>query len=149
MSEWMNEWTPMNKTNQMHTSLKIFKLYLFLHCCTCFGHSCAHHQEPLTLHLQPPVTVCRWVGCVFQLWSVTAASGWFYSLLSSLMRGTLNLTEWMNECLESEGFLHVELCRTEFSSRATRRKHCRPINHGTDVRIGIWFVFIGKLWHFC
>jgi hypothetical protein len=25
----------------------------------------------LILHIQPPVTVCRWVGCIFQLWSVT------------------------------------------------------------------------------
>jgi hypothetical protein len=31
----------------MHTSLKIIKIFIvFLFCSTCFGHSCAHHQEP-------------------------------------------------------------------------------------------------------
>jgi hypothetical protein len=34
------------KTNQMHNSLKIIKTLLyFLFRSTCFGHSCAHHQE--------------------------------------------------------------------------------------------------------
>jgi hypothetical protein len=44
------------------TCLKIFlKLfYSLLFCSTCFGHSCAHHQEPLFfLHSQPPVTVLK------------------------------------------------------------------------------------------
>jgi hypothetical protein len=51
----------------MHTSLKILKTLCIL---TCFRYSCTHHQGPPTLHLQLPVTVCCWVGCVFQLWSV-------------------------------------------------------------------------------
>jgi hypothetical protein len=28
----------------------------------------------LILHKQPPVTVFRWVGCIFQLWSVTTVA---------------------------------------------------------------------------
>jgi hypothetical protein len=32
-------------------SLKVFKIYLLVHCSTCFGHHCAHHQEPpITAH---------------------------------------------------------------------------------------------------
>jgi hypothetical protein len=31
----------------MHNSLKIIKTFIvFLFHSTCFGHSCAHHQEP-------------------------------------------------------------------------------------------------------
>src|SRR5215475_68037 len=57
----------MNKTNQMHNSLKILKTFIVLYCSTCFGHPFAHHQEPSNLHIQPPVTVCCWIGCIFQL----------------------------------------------------------------------------------
>jgi hypothetical protein len=35
----------------------------------------------LILHIQPPVTVCRWVGCVFQLWSVTTVAFMCHRLL--------------------------------------------------------------------
>jgi glycogen debranching enzyme len=56
----------------MHTSLKIIKTLLY-------SYSAIHVSETLApiirslliLHIQPPVTVCRWVGCVFQAWSVT------------------------------------------------------------------------------
>ena len=40
--------------------------------------------------------------------------------------------------LESEVFLCVGLLPTEFSSMATRTKHCRPIHHATGVRIGLY-----------
>src|SRR5215475_6420944 len=59
--------TTMNKTNQMHNSFKILKTFIVLYSSTCFGHPCAHHQEPPSLHIQPPVTVCCWIGCTFQL----------------------------------------------------------------------------------
>jgi hypothetical protein len=29
----------------MHYWFKILKFYLLIHCPTCFGHHCAHHQE--------------------------------------------------------------------------------------------------------
>jgi hypothetical protein len=58
----------------MHTSLKILRTLFILTPLYMFWHSCVHHQEPLTLHLQPPVTLCRWVGCIFQLWSVTTVA---------------------------------------------------------------------------
>jgi hypothetical protein len=56
----------------MHNSLKIIKTLLY-------SYSALHVSGTLTpiirslliLHIQPPVTVCRWVGCIFQLWSVT------------------------------------------------------------------------------
>jgi hypothetical protein len=38
----------LNKTPTRCTiNLKVFKIYLPLYCSTCFGHYCAHHQEPL------------------------------------------------------------------------------------------------------
>jgi hypothetical protein len=50
--------TIVNKIQQDAPVLKSFKkfFYSLLFCSTCFGHSCAHHQEPLFfLHSQPPV----------------------------------------------------------------------------------------------
>src|SRR5215475_7609881 len=40
------------------------------------------------LHIQPPVTVCRWVGCIFQLWSVTSDSKIINTFIVSLFRYT-------------------------------------------------------------
>jgi hypothetical protein len=44
--------TILYKTRTICTiNLKVFKMYLFVHCSTCFGHNCAHHQEPsITAH---------------------------------------------------------------------------------------------------
>ena len=102
----------------MHNSLKIIKTLLYSYSALHVSGTLAPIiRSLLILLIQPPVTVCRWVGCIFQLWSVTTDgpksarnmySGiriqtflmilrllciWlvFYSLLSSLMHGTMNL----------------------------------------------------------
>jgi hypothetical protein len=59
----------------MHNNLKIIKTLLY-------SYSALHVSATLVpiirsiliLHMQPPVTVCRWVGCIFQLWSVTSVA---------------------------------------------------------------------------
>jgi hypothetical protein len=53
----------LNKTPTRCTiSLKVFKIYLHIHCSTCFGHHCAHHQEPPITAIQSLVTVWCWVA---------------------------------------------------------------------------------------
>jgi hypothetical protein len=67
--------TTMNKTNQMHNSLKIIKTLLYSYSNLHISGTLAPIiRILLILHIQPPVTVCRWVGGVFQLWSVTFAT---------------------------------------------------------------------------
>jgi hypothetical protein len=66
----------------MHNSLKIIKTLLY-------SYSALHVLGTLTpiirglliLHIQPPVIVCRWVGCIFQLWSVTTVAFFVHTLL--------------------------------------------------------------------
>jgi hypothetical protein len=66
----------------MHTSLKIIKTLLYSYSALHFWGTLAPIiRSLLILHMQLPVTVCRWVGCVFQPWSVTA-SGWFFIVVS-------------------------------------------------------------------
>jgi hypothetical protein len=56
----------------MHNSLKIIKTLLYSYSALHVSGTLALIiRSPLILHIQPPVTVCRWVGCVFQLRSVT------------------------------------------------------------------------------
>jgi hypothetical protein len=59
----------------MHNSLKIIETLMYpfsaLHVSGTF--------EPiirslLILHIKTPVNVCRWVGCIFKLWSVTTVA---------------------------------------------------------------------------
>src|SRR5215475_13239943 len=60
----------------MHNSLKIIKALLYYYSALhVSGTPAPIIRSPLILHLQPPVTVCRWVGCIFQLWSVTQMMG--------------------------------------------------------------------------
>jgi hypothetical protein len=68
----------------MHNSLKIIKTLLYSYSALHVSGTLAPIiRSPLILHIQPPVTVCRWVGCIFQLWSVTTVAiapddGWKY-----------------------------------------------------------------------
>src|SRR5215475_8211845 len=56
----------------MHNSLKIIKTLLYSYFALHVSGTLAPIIRSLPiLHIQPPVTVCRWVGCIFQLWSVT------------------------------------------------------------------------------
>jgi hypothetical protein len=59
----------------MHNSLKIIKTLLYsysaLHVSDTFAPII---RSLLILHIQPPVTVCLWVGCIFQLCSVTTVA---------------------------------------------------------------------------
>jgi hypothetical protein len=56
----------------MHISLKIIKTLLYFYSTLHVSGTLAPIIRSLPiLHIQPPVTVCRWVGYVFQLWSVT------------------------------------------------------------------------------
>jgi hypothetical protein len=62
--------TILNKTPTRCTiKLKVFKIYLLVHCSKYFGHHCAHHKS---LHMQSLVTVWYWVGCCFQPCSVNS-----------------------------------------------------------------------------
>jgi hypothetical protein len=106
----------------MHNSLKIIKTLLYsysaLHISGTFSRII---RSVLILHIHPPVTVCPWCGCIFQLWSVTCRAEqeynkvlmilrllciWlvFYSLLSSLMHGTMNL-KFRFKCLRNHVIL--------------------------------------------
>src|SRR5215475_11235834 len=59
----------------MHNSLKIIKNLLYSYSSLHVSGTLAPIiRSPLILHIQPPVTVCRWVGCIFQLWSVTTVA---------------------------------------------------------------------------
>jgi hypothetical protein len=59
----------------MHTSLKITKALLYSYSALHVSGTLAPIiRSLLILHIQPPVTVCRWVRCVFQLWSVTTVA---------------------------------------------------------------------------
>jgi hypothetical protein len=56
----------------MHNSLKIIKTLLYPYSALrVSGTLVPIIRSLLILHIQPPVAVCRWVGCIFQLWSVT------------------------------------------------------------------------------
>jgi hypothetical protein len=59
----------------MHTSLKIIKTLLYSYSALhVSGILAPIIRSLLILHIQPLVTVCRWVDCVFQLWSVTTVA---------------------------------------------------------------------------
>jgi hypothetical protein len=56
----------------MHNSLKIIKILLYSYSALHVSGTLAPIIRSLPiLHKQPPVTVCRWIGCIFQLCSVT------------------------------------------------------------------------------
>jgi hypothetical protein len=68
-------WQQWIKTNQMHNSLKIIKPLLYSYSALHVSGTLAPIiRSLLILLIQPPVTVCRWVGCIFQLWSVTTVA---------------------------------------------------------------------------
>jgi hypothetical protein len=47
-NQHMNIIIILNKTPTRRTiNLKVFKIYLLVHCSTCFEHCSAHHHEPL------------------------------------------------------------------------------------------------------
>jgi hypothetical protein len=69
----------------MHTSLKITKTLLYYYSALHVSGTLAPIiRSLLILHIQPPFTVCRWVGCVFQLWSVTTEKNVIGSSSSSV-----------------------------------------------------------------
>jgi hypothetical protein len=60
----------------MHNILKIIKTSLCSYSALHVSGTLAPIiRSLLLLHIQPPVTVCRWVGCIFQLWPVTTVTG--------------------------------------------------------------------------
>jgi hypothetical protein len=59
----------------MHNSLKIIKTLLCSYSALHVSGTLAPIiRSLLILHIQPPVTACRWVGCILQLWSVTTVA---------------------------------------------------------------------------
>jgi hypothetical protein len=59
----------------MHNSFKIIKTLLYSYSALHVSGTLAPIiRSLLILHVQPPVAVCRWVGCIFQLWSVTTVA---------------------------------------------------------------------------
>jgi hypothetical protein len=68
-------WQQWIKNNQMHNSLKIIKIWLYSYSALHVSGTLAPIIRSLIIqHIQPPVTVCRWVGCFFQLPVVTDQS---------------------------------------------------------------------------
>jgi hypothetical protein len=69
----------------MHNSLKIIKTLLYSYSDLHVSGTLAPIiKSLLILHIQPPVTVCRWVGCVFQLWSVTTVAKVMHNSLKTI-----------------------------------------------------------------
>jgi hypothetical protein len=59
----------------MHSSLKNIKTLLYSYSALHVSGTLAPIiRSLLILHIQPPVTVCHWVGCIFQVWSVTTVA---------------------------------------------------------------------------
>jgi hypothetical protein len=59
----------------MHNSLKIIKTLLYSYSFLYVSGILAPIiRSLLILHIQSPFTVCRWVGCVFHLWSVSTVA---------------------------------------------------------------------------
>jgi hypothetical protein len=59
----------------MHNSLKIIKTLLYFYSTLhVLGPLAPIIRSLLILHIQPPVTMCRWVGCILQLLSVSTAT---------------------------------------------------------------------------
>jgi hypothetical protein len=59
----------------MHNSLKIINTLLYSYSALhVSGTLVSIIRSFLILHIEPPVTVCRLVGCIFQLWSVTTVT---------------------------------------------------------------------------
>jgi hypothetical protein len=59
----------------MHNSLKIIKTLLYSYSALHVSGTLAPIvRNLLILHIKPPVTVCRWIGSIFQLWSVTTVA---------------------------------------------------------------------------
>jgi hypothetical protein len=76
----------------MHNSLTIITTLLYSYSALHVSGTLAPIiSSLLILHIQTPVTVCRWVGCIFQLWSVTTvAFVWLWGGYTALhVSGTL------------------------------------------------------------
>jgi hypothetical protein len=59
----------------MNNSFKIIKILLYSYSALhVSGILAPIIRSLLILHIQPPVSMCRWVGCIFQLWSVTTVA---------------------------------------------------------------------------
>jgi hypothetical protein len=68
----------------MHISFKIIKFYFTLCCSTCFGHHCVHHQELLiAAHAVSEIK--------FYDFKTNVPLVGFYSILSLMMHGTMNV----------------------------------------------------------
>ena len=81
-----------NKFNQVHNSVQY--IYLFL-LCTCFGHSCAHKQEKITVSMR------HWhlLLCIGGVWS----AGWTVNPTSrpdyTGTHGQQNIKKMWNVCI--------------------------------------------------
>jgi hypothetical protein len=59
----------------MHNNLKIIETLLYSYSTLHVSGALAPIiRSLLILHIQPPVIVCRWVGCILQFWSVTTVA---------------------------------------------------------------------------
>jgi hypothetical protein len=97
----------------MHNSLKIIKTLLYSYSALHVSGTLAPIISSfLILHIHPPVTVCRWVGCIFQLWSVAKATvvtdqSWIKSCISLLLHWTLQ------RCTEPKTFELYRVARNQ------------------------------------
>jgi hypothetical protein len=88
----------------MHNSFKIIKTLLCSYSATHVSGTLAPIiMSLLILHIQTPVTVCRWVGCFFQLWCVTTVA---FTLLYSY--STLHVSGTLAPIIMSLLILHIQ-----------------------------------------
>jgi hypothetical protein len=77
----------------------------------------------IILHIQPPVTVCRWVGCIFQLWCVTTVASAALrhcarsrTVAGSIPDGVSGIFHWHNPSGHTLALGSIQLV-TEMSTR--------------------------------
>jgi hypothetical protein len=74
-SNWRKKTTMNKKPTRCTIVLKSLKLLLYSYSALHVSGTLAPIiRSFLILHIQPPFTMCRWVGCIFQLWSVTTVA---------------------------------------------------------------------------
>jgi hypothetical protein len=95
----------------MHISLKIFKTLYYSYSALHVSGTLAPIIGSLQiLHIQPPVTVCRWVGCVLQLWSVTTVIADARNHEPEILKLYFLLCLGLGSVLFPPGFLSETLC---------------------------------------
>jgi hypothetical protein len=106
----------------MHNSLKIIKTLLYSYSVLHVSSTLAPIIRSLAiLHIQPPVTVCRWVGCNFQLWSVTTVAFVCCETHESDSSNIPKLEDTTNPTTHGDWRLYVQNCEAPDDGRNNAR----------------------------